>query len=150
MRPQVSVGSHPERFGRAPAWASRHDRVGALPTIRSPYSQRSYPAKILEKGIIQFRFQSHQISDAVVAPHCSMTSGATGYISHISQTRCGINEVRWTVRTPVWTPDDRIITCCASGGCIARHPKIGELHCAVFGRQDVGALDVSVDHTLVV
>ena len=28
--------------------------------------------------------QSHQISDAVVAPHCSITSGATGYT--ISQT----------------------------------------------------------------
>ena len=61
-----------------------------------------------------------------------------------------MREVRWTGRTPVWTPDDRIITSCAGGSCIARDTEIGELHCAIFGRQDVGALDVSVDHTLVV
>jgi hypothetical protein len=64
-----------------------------------------------------------------------------------------MHDVQWTTeRTPVWTPDDRIITCCAGGSRITRDTEIGELHCAIFGRQDasVGALDVSVDHTLVV
>ena len=58
--------------------------------------------------------------------------------------------VRQTSRTPVWAPDDGIIACRASGSRIARDTKVGEFDSAIFGRQDVGALDISVDHTLVV
>jgi hypothetical protein len=51
--------------------------------------------------------------------------------------------------TPVWAPYDRIIASGAGGGSITRDAKVGEFDSAIFGRQDVGALDITVDDTLV-
>jgi hypothetical protein len=87
------------------------------------------------------------MSDAVVAPHCSITSGATGCLSQIRCVACVVWE---TLRTPVRAPNDSIIACCAGGCRVARDTKVGEFDGAIFGCQDVGTLDVSMDYTLVV
>jgi hypothetical protein len=51
--------------------------------------------------------------------------------------------------TPVWAPDDRIIACCAGSSRITGDTEVGQFDSAIFGRQDVGALNVSMDYTLV-
>ncbi len=54
------------------------------------------------------------------------------------------------IRTPVRAADDGVVA--GSAGCCgaARDTKVSEFDSAIFGRQDVGALDVAVDDALVV
>lgn len=78
-----------------------------------------------------------QMSEVVVAPHCSITSGATAY----SQLReSGETAI---IRTPVWTSHNLVVPdrCCCS---IAGDSKVGELDTAILIREDVGTLDVAV------
>ena len=52
-------------------------------------------------------------------------------------------------RTPVGTPDNSVITCCASGCRIARDTKVGKFDGAIFGCQDICALNVAVNDALI-
>jgi hypothetical protein len=63
------------RFGRAPAWGPMYDRGGDLQEVRSQHNLHSY---VVYQHVKQkTRWSIYHISDAVVAPDCSITSGAT-------------------------------------------------------------------------
>lgn len=51
---------------------------------------------------------------------------------------------------PVWSADDLRLLVLATGERAGRDAKVGKLDSAVLGGEDVGALDVAVDDTLVV
>jgi hypothetical protein len=87
------------------------------------------------------------MSEAVVAPHCSITSGATGLCDASVDTRV---DKAWGGRTPVGAPDDSVVARSASRCRIARDTKVGKLDGTIFGCQDVGALDVAVNNALIV
>lgn len=84
-----------------------------------------------------------QISDAVVAPDCSMTSGAT------AKSVSTWAPVRVATRTPVWTPHDRVVAYGTRGGATC-NTKIRQLHTTILVREDICALDIAMDDTLVV
>ena len=87
--------------------------------------------------------RTDQISDAVVAPDCSITSGATAQ-------RVNRADARITLRrlTPIRTPNNRIIphTCRRTTG----NPKICQLNLSILICKDICTFDISVYDTLVV
>lgn len=90
--------------------------------------------------------ETYHISDAVVAPDCSITSGATigqvinAHVQHL---------LRMYLRTPVRAPHHRVVSHCACRRA-ARDAEVRELDAPVLVRQDVRALDIAMDDTLVV
>jgi hypothetical protein len=85
---------------------------------------------------------TYQISDAVVAPDCSMISGATSSSSVMHATQ------HITSRTPVWTSNDGGVVHARS--CSTRNTKVSKLYRPILVREEVRALDISVDDALVV
>ena len=82
------------------------------------------------------------MSEAVVAPDCSMTSGATANQSQ------SLKLTVLRVRTPIWAPHNGIVSDRTS--CRARYTEIRQFDTSVLVRQDVGSLYVAVDDTLIV
>ena len=86
------------------------------------------------------------MSEAVVAPDCSMTSGATVRKLSLAATVKG-----WSMRfgrTPVGTANYGIVTDRACGGA-ACNSEVGQFDASVLVRQNVRTLDIPVYHALV-
>jgi hypothetical protein len=83
------------------------------------------------------------MSEAVDAPDCSITSGATG-----EAVSAGMNW-RKRVRTPIRTSDHRIIAD-RTPMRATRNTKIRQLDSPILIGEDVGSLDIAMDNTLVV
>jgi len=82
-----------------------------------------------------------QMSEAVVAPDCSIISGATKCTSDRN------SSTETDKRTPIWTPDDCSVLYTS---CLCGHSEIRQLDRSIFVGEDVGALDVAMNNTLVV
>ena len=74
-----------------------------------------------------------------------MTSGATGITIHQVDKSRALKR-----RTPVRAPDDCVVARCTSGCRGTRDTKVGKLYGAIFGRQDISALNVAVNDALIV
>lgn len=83
-----------------------------------------------------------QISEAVVAPDCSITSGAT------TRSSVRVLKIDIQVPTPVRAPDYFSVLYCSSG--ISRDTKVGQLNTTVLVRENIGTLDVAMYDTLIV
>lgn len=88
------------------------------------------------------------MSDDVVAPDCSMTSGATLIIHRKVSMRRVFRRSGESLRTPVRTANYGIVSDCTCSRT-AGHAEICKFDTTVFIGQDVGTLDISVDNTLV-
>lgn len=90
-----------------------------------------------------------QMSDAVLAPACSITSGATADSNRkvVSLNSIQLDRVRGLLlRTPVRASNDCEVV--DPSGC--GDAEVCELDAAVLVGEDVGALDVAVDDSLLV
>ena len=72
--PRVLEDCHPAQSGRGRASDLKSDMVVSLRVIQSPHTLRSYMVFITQ---FSTKLLTYQISEAVVAPDCSITSGAT-------------------------------------------------------------------------
>ena len=111
-----------------------------LQEAQSQHNPRSYVIHQHSKPVT--RRTTYHISEAVVAPDCSITSGATG--TDIS--KLAVPSLR--IRTPIWTPNYGIIahaSCCGITG----DTEVGKLHRSVLVGENVGAFNVPVYHSLV-
>jgi len=83
------------------------------------------------------------MSEAVVAPDCSITSGAT------SMERCSVRTGYEKGKlTPIGTANNSIVGNSTSCGRTS-DPKVSKLYTTILVSQDVRALDIPMDDTLI-
>lgn len=82
------------------------------------------------------------MSEAVVAPDCSMTSGATWIVVRTSKRYMTLEPL-----TPIWTANHCVVRDSSCGR--TSDSKVGKLYTPILVGQDIGTFDVAVNDTLI-
>ena len=142
------MGEAPSGMGGQSSWTMRKragmgSRVwyGGCP---SRSSITTHPTLLEHKSTtrkINGRKQTYHISEAVVAPDCSITSGATEKEFEYHSANNHSQEL-----TPVRTSHYSSIRYTTR---LRSNPKVRQFNGSIFVREDIGAFDISMNDTLV-